>query len=273
MTNFELLNRVVDIARGAGSRIMPIYASDCEVEYKEDESPLTTADKASHEYIVDKLEKYFPEIPILSEESSGIAWETRKGWREYWLIDPLDGTKEFIKKNDEFTVNIALVRQNVSVLGVVYAPVHDICWYGAEGKGAYRMKGVQGPERIQASSPEVFQGMRIVGSRSHQSESIKQFMNYFEEPELLPMGSSLKMCAVADGTADTYPRLGLTSEWDTAAAHCVVSEAGGFIVDEAGHSLVYNSKESLLNPYFLVLGRSCGSWRSQVIQWFKESSQ
>lgn len=252
---------------------MHIYTSDYDVVFKADESPLTAADQASHDLIVDKLSRFYPDIPILSEESNEISWEERHNWKEYWLIDPLDGTKEFIKKNGEFTVNIALIRHNVPALGVVYAPEFDVCWYAAEGKGAFRKKGATGvPQPIKSSSPTGFDSLKIVGSRSHQSDAITAFLDKFDAPELLPMGSSLKLCAIADGTADIYPRLGLTSEWDTAAAHCIVAEAGGYIVDDAGYSLVYNNKESILNPHFLVLGGSNGSWRKNVIQWFKESN-
>jgi len=273
VTEHDRLASIISIARSAGSRIMEIYSSDYEVVFKKDESPLTAADRASHELIVHALGQLSPDIPILSEESVEIPWEERKGWKEYWLIDPLDGTKEFIKKNGEFTVNIALIRQNIPTLGVVYAPAQDICWYAEEGKGAFRMHGISGsPRPIHASSPETFAALKIVGSRSHQSQAIKAFLGNLEEPALIPMGSSLKLCAVADGTADIYPRLGLTSEWDTAAAHCVVTEAGGFLVDENGHSLVYNSKESILNPYFLVLGGAGGRWRQDIIGWFRQAN-
>ncbi|WP_247648417.1 3'(2'),5'-bisphosphate nucleotidase CysQ [Pseudodesulfovibrio sp. zrk46] len=252
---------------------MPIYTSDFEVEWKEDESPLTAADKASHEYIVEKLEKRFPHIPVLSEESVSIPWEERRKWKEYWLIDPLDGTKEFIKKNGEFTVNIALIRQNVSALGVVYSPEYDVCWFAAEGKGAFRQEGVDRAVRIKSSCPDNLDALAIVGSRSHQSEAVSAFLEFLTNPELLPMGSSLKICAVAEGKADIYPRLGLTSEWDTAAAHCVVTESGGYLLDEHGVPLIYNSKESLLNPHFIVLGGANGRWREEVIHAFRKANE
>lgn len=250
---------------------MPIYASDFEVEFKKDESPLTNADKASHEYIVSKLEALTPDTPILSEESTSIHWEERREWAEYWLIDPLDGTKEFIKKNGEFTVNIALIKEGVPVVGVVYAPELEITWYAASGAGVYKKHRGQEALPIRASSPQDYASLKIVVSRSHQSNAIKAFCGRFDCPELVPMGSSLKICAVADSEADIYPRLGLTSEWDTAAAHCIVLEAGGALVDADGVPLVYNSKESLLNPFFLVLGNADEYWRATVVNWFSAS--
>ncbi|BCS88241.1 3'(2'),5'-bisphosphate nucleotidase CysQ [Pseudodesulfovibrio sediminis] len=272
MIESEVLKDIVPIAVEAGERIMQIYDTDFEVDYKADQSPLTEADKASHEHIVARLEALFPDTPVLSEESTDIPWSTRKEWTEYWLIDPLDGTKEFVNRNGEFTVNIALIREGVSVMGIVYAPVLDICWFAAEGNGALCQKGDGAPERIHASQPMDYAGLKIVGSRSHQSDAIKQFMSHLSDPELVPMGSSLKLCAVADGTADIYPRLGLTSEWDTAAAHCVVTEAGGVIVEGSGVALGYNGKESILNPFFLVLGGADDQWRSDVTQWFGDAA-
>ena len=267
MSNSSELDQVAAIAQGAGARIMPIYASDFEIEFKDDRSPLTNADKASHEFIVKRLEKDFPGVPILSEESATVPWQTRRQWSEYWLIDPLDGTKEFIKKNGEFTVNIALIREGVPVIGAVYAPELGVSWFAAEGGGAFKSKGTD-KVHISASNLQNNTATRIVGSRSHQSEAIQDFLCNFNMPELVPMGSSIKICSVADGSADLYPRLGPTSEWDTAAAHCVVLEAGGEVVDSSGAPLGYNNKDSLLNPFFLVLGRG-ELMRPDVIEWFR----
>ena len=194
-----------------------------------------------------------PNIPILSEESTNIAWKERKSWQEYWLIDPLDGTKEFIKKIGEFTVNIALIKDNAPVLGVVYAPVLDTTWVGEISKSAIK---VTPKDRVSIKSirRQANETWNVVGSRSHQSDEFRSYVDRLEgEINIVSMGSSIKLCLVAEGTAHIYPRLGLTSEWDTAAAHAVVNSAGGKVVDiNTGQELCYNTKESLLNPFFVV---------------------
>ena len=194
-----------------------------------------------------------PNIPILSEESTNIAWQERKSWQEYWLIDPLDGTKEFIKKNDEFTVNIALIKDNTPVLGVVYAPVLDATWVGEINKSAIKVRS-KGRSSIRSIKRQANETWNVVGSRSHQSDEFRLYVDKLEgEINIVSMGSSIKLCLVAEGTAHIYPRLGLTSEWDTAAAHAVVNSAGGKVVDiNTGQELRYNTKESLLNPFFVV---------------------
>lgn len=263
---------VISAAYAAGCLIKEVYHDEFAVETKDDESPLTVADKASHQYIFTELQRLYPAIPVLSEESVTKPWDIRRSWNEYWLIDPLDGTKEFIKRNGEFTVNISLIRDGVSVLGVVYAPVLDTLWYAEQGKGAFKKVGDAPAEQIFASSMALGDtGVRVVGSRSHQNNSIQQFLAHFDSPELVPMGSSLKLCAVADGGADIYPRLGLTSEWDTAAAQCVVEEAGGYILEGSGEALSYNQKESILNPYFCVVGQCGAAQRSIIMQWFNDA--
>jgi len=199
------------------------------------------------------LRELTPNIPILSEESTNIAWKERKSWQEYWLIDPLDGTKEFIKKIGEFTVNIALIKDNAPVLGVVYAPVLDTTWVGEISKSAIK---VTPKDRVSIKSirRQANETWNVVGSRSHQSDEFRSYVDRLEgEINIVSMGSSIKLCLVAEGTAHIYPRLGLTSEWDTAAAHAVVNSAGGKVIDiNTGQELCYNTKESLLNPFFVV---------------------
>ena len=245
---------IVNLSHDAGKLILDIYQSNnFEQQLKSDSSPLTKADLASHNLIVNRLRELTPNIPILSEESTNIAWKERKSWQEYWLIDPLDGTKEFIKKIGEFTVNIALIKDNAPVLGVVYAPVLDTTWVGEISKSAIK---VTPKDRVSIKSirRQANETWNVVGSRSHQSDEFRSYVDKLEgEINIVSMGSSIKLCLVAEGTAHVYPRLGLTSEWDTAAAHAVVNSAGGKVVDiNTGQELCYNTKESLLNPFFVV---------------------
>ena len=257
----EMLNPVNIIAKTAGERIMEIYKTDFTVEQKSDNSPLTLADMAAHEIIVAELEKFTPELPILSEESAKIPYETRKTWERYWLVDPLDGTREFVKRNGEFTVNIALIDDHKPILGVVYVPVSGITYFAAQGNGAFKSLPEQSPEQIHVRTPLPKNRIIIAGSRSHATESQQKFIEALGvEVELLGIGSSLKFCLVAEGIADIYPRFGLTSEWDTAAAHCVVEEAGGYLTNTQLQPLLYNTKESLLNPHFLVFGDAQQDW-------------
>ncbi len=259
----DLIEPVKDIARQAGQQILDIYESDYAVEQKHDESPLTDADIAAHKTIVEGLSKLTPEWPILSEESSEIPFSERSSWSQYWLVDPLDGTKEFISRNGEFTVNIALIRGHEAVLGVVHAPVHDIDYYGELSMGAYIQ--YQGHEpRLIGVSPFISGPVRVVGSRSHRGNSLDNYLAKLGEHELVSMGSSLKICLVAEGKADVYPRLGPTSEWDTAAAHAVVTCAGGHVVDVDGKPLRYNTKDKFLNPHFIVYGDGDHDWLSYL---------
>ena len=218
---------VIDLANTAGVKIMAIYAHDFEVDYKDDSSPLTQADLASHHYIVDGLRELTPQIPVLSEESSEDEKRNRMSWQTYWLIDPLDGTKEFVKKNGEFTVNIALVNNHQPVFGVVYAPALDVTYWGDKSSGAFKVDGDIEKAITVRPRPVNTADWIVVGSRSHQSDEFKFFMKDYEDAEIVSMGSSLKLCFVAEGKADLYPRLGLTSEWDTAASQAVVEAAGG----------------------------------------------
>lgn len=261
--NIALMEQALDIAKSAGAEIMQIYARDFEVTDKSDSSPLTEADLAAHNTIVKGL-KAISDLPILSEESAAISWQERSQWQQYWLVDPLDGTKEFIKKNGEFTVNIALIDQGKPVMGVVYAPALAQSFMGIDGQGAWREVDNQ-RTAMQAKPHQSGETWKIVGSRSHQSPEITSLLEALPgETELVAMGSSLKLCLVACNEAHLYPRIGPTSEWDTAAAHAVVIAAGGKVTslsedDPAtdvlsGNTppLLYNQKESLLNPYFLV---------------------
>ncbi len=255
----DLLNDVIAIARQAGSEILSIYNSDFAVEVKDDRSPLTAADRASHQSIVNALTRLTPDIPVMSEESATVDYSVRSRWSRFWLVDPLDGTKEFIKRNGEFTVNIALVEHHQPVLGVVHVPVLDRDYYGARTVGAFRRDGTEAPRQIRVCCP-ARDPVRVVGSRSHGGDSLNAFLQRLGNHELVAMGSSLKLCLVAEGAADVYPRLGPTSEWDTAAAQAVVEAAGGQVTGLDGQPLRYNRGPEVLNPYFLVFGDSSRHW-------------
>ncbi len=250
---------VVALAELAGQRILEIYDAGFEISDKADNTPLTDADLAAHRAIVDGLTQLTPEIPVLSEESVSIPFETRQQWQRYWLIDPLDGTREFIKRNGEFTVNIALIENHEPILGVIQVPCNGILYYAWREGGAWKRMPEQDAILIQARTPSAEQ-LVVAGSRSHQSETITGFLDKIGSHRIFPMGSSLKSCLVAEGQADLYPRLGPTSEWDTAAAQCIVEEAGGKLTDTAMQPLRYNTKDSLLNPHFFVFGKGERDW-------------
>lgn len=243
-----MLEDVKKIARDAGAAIMDVYESDdFNVQQKGDDSPLTKADLAAHKVICEGLRALETQYPVISEESSDISWEQRKHWSRYWLVDPLDGTKEFIKRNGEFTVNIALIEKGVPVMGVVYAPVLDAMYTGERDEGAFLNDK---PIKVAIEAPAT---LRVVGSRSHPSQETTDWLDALGKPyEMVPMGSSLKICLVAEGEADIYPRLGPTCEWDTAAAHAVLSAAGGDITTITGGPLLYNQKDDYLNPHFIA---------------------
>jgi len=260
----QYLNAVIEIAKDAGEAIMKVYETDFDVKNKSDNSPLTQADLAAHDLIVSALNHLTPEIPVLSEESDAIDASVRNSWQLYWLIDPLDGTREFVKRNGEFTVNIALIDKHSPIMGVVYAPATDLLYFASAGHGAFKQikNHVASPIHTRAFNIEK---LIVAGSRSHSDHQVQRFLNNIHVatgavPELISMGSSLKICLVAQGSADVYPRLGPTSEWDTAAAHCVLKEAGGDIVNEAGHTLRYNTKQSLLNPSFFATVQKSFNW-------------
>jgi 3'(2'), 5'-bisphosphate nucleotidase len=250
---------VIALARQAGDAILRIYGQDFAVDQKDDQSPLTEADLASHRVIAEGLSRLTPDIPVMSEESATIPWEKRRRWQRFWLVDPLDGTKEFVKRNGEFTVNIALVEGHHPVLGVVHVPVTGVTYFGESDMGAFRQAGDQPPEPIHVTAT-LKSAPRVVGSRSHAGEGLKRFLANLGKHELVSMGSSLKLCLVAEGKADIYPRLGPTSEWDTAAAQAVVEAAGGRVTDTSMTRLTCNAKESVLNPHFLVFGDLSEDW-------------
>ena len=255
----DLVEPVRDIARQAGRRILDIYESAFTVEQKEDNSPLTEADLAAHKTIVEGLTQLTPTWPILSEESSTIPFAERAAWSQYWLVDPLDGTREFINRNGEFTVNIALIQDHEPVFGVVHVPVQDTDYYGEIHLGAFVQRAGEAAQPIRVR-PYTSGPARVVGSRSHRGASLDQYLANLGEHELVSMGSSLKICLVAEGKADVYPRLGPTSEWDTAAAHAVVRSAGGEVVNVDGEPLRYNTKDAYLNPFFIVYGDRQHDW-------------
>jgi 3'(2'), 5'-bisphosphate nucleotidase len=252
----NLLSQVVTIAREAGVAIMAIYADPANaVMTKTDNSPLTQADLASDRVISNGLRTLNLGWPLLSEEAAHIAYEDRKDWQRFWLIDPLDGTKEFIKRNGEFTVNIALIENGQPILGVVYAPVLDVCYYAAQGVGAFVQHGTKAAQPIQVKIQAAGETIKVVASRSHSDERTAALLQKLGSHECISMGSSLKLCLVAVGVAHFYPRLGPTMEWDTAAAHAVVKVAGGVVQDKAGIDLIYN-KPDLHNPEFFVYAKS-----------------
>lgn len=255
----NLVEPIVELSRDAGRAILKIYDTNFDVDQKADDSPLTQADLASNKVIVDGLRKLTPDVPIITEEAGLPDFEERASWSTYWLIDPLDGTKEFVNRNGEFTVNIALIRNHRPVLGVVYVPVSAITYVGCEGLGAQRHDAEGKAEPIQVAV-ESSNPVRVVGSRSHRGESLNRFLENVGEVELHPVGSSLKFCFVAEGSADIYPRLGPTSEWDTAAAQAVVEQAGGQVLKLDGSPLGYNTKDDILNPFFLVVGPQDHDW-------------
>ena len=259
-----LLDAVVELSRQAGDKIMQVYGKDdFSVEAKSDQSPLTEADMASHHLIVDTLAELTPEIPILSEESADtITWEQRRAWPAFWLVDPLDGTKEFIKRNGEFTVNIALVEGHDTTMGVVHVPARGETYSAGVGVGVFKDAGRSSrPISVQSSAAAP---MRVAGSRSHGNDETRRFIEQLGDTEAVAIGSSLKLCLVAEGAVDVYPRFGPTSEWDTAAAQCVVEQAGGRVTKMDLERLQYNTKESMLNPYFLVFGDTAVDWKQYM---------
>ena len=257
------LDTVIDISRRAGEAIMTIYSNGFTVQEKPDHSPLTEADMAAHRMILGELKRLTPEIPVLSEESTHIPFQARRDWQRYWLIDPLDGTREFIKRNGEFSINIALIESHESVLGVIHAPVTGTTYYAQRGESAYRQeKG--GSARAIHVAPHRHQPTRVAGSRSHAGENLRQYLANLGPHEIIQMGSSLKSCLVAEGKADIYARLGPTSEWDTAAAQAVVEAAGGAITGTDMQPLRYNTGESLLNPHFFVFGDRSHDWSAYL---------
>jgi 3'(2'), 5'-bisphosphate nucleotidase len=285
-----LLDHVIDIARNAGDKILTIYhqSSKLEVFSKTDHSPLTQADISAHHLIMKALNRITPEIPVLSEESLLPDFAQRQQWQKYWLVDPLDGTKEFISRNGEFTVNIALIDKGVPVLGVVYVPVSDVCYAGFSkepslenfsddlnnsfstntDKYACKISNSKIVNiKVRCAQKLVSKGelIEVVASRHHRADAVDTLCATINaqwgQTRLRAMGSSLKLCLIAEGRADLYPRFGPTSEWDTAAAQAIVEAAGGYVLDASGLPLLYNQKDSVLNPDFFVIGEDIKQWR------------
>ena len=265
----SILDQLILTAKDAGDAIMEVYNSDdFDVQIKGDDSPLTRADLAAHKVITAQLQSHFPDIPCLSEESEGITFEERKHWPYCFIIDPLDGTKEFIARNDEFTVNIALILGGKSKVGVIYAPVLKTIYSAAEGIGAFKQIEGESNQSIQVRELPKKDGhnhFNVVASRRHGLDKVETLCQNFNSFELVSRGSSLKMCLVAEGSADLYPRLALTSEWDTAAAQAIVEQAGGRLVQLDFSEMTYNQKENILNPFFLVLGDPNFDWQNELV--------
>jgi 3'(2'), 5'-bisphosphate nucleotidase len=257
----------IALAREAAAKILEVYESEFAVQHKDDRSPLTAADLASHRCILAGLERLSPDIPVLSEESAeDVPALVRREWKRLWLVDPLDGTREFVKRNGEFTVNIALIDDGVPVFGVVQQPVTGALWWGARGVGAFKRVLRQAQDerdsdvplrvRVPASAP-----LRVAASRSHRDERTEAFMARMGDVEPIGVGSSLKFCMLAEGAIDVYPRFAPTREWDTGAAQCVVEAAGGAVVDPRGRPLSYNQRDTILNGDFIALGDASLPWR------------
>jgi 3'(2'), 5'-bisphosphate nucleotidase len=248
------------IARTAGSAIMQVYAGEFAVERKDDNSPLTAADLAAHRAIIDGLHVLMPNIPVISEEAAeATPWSVRRTWSRYFLVDPLDGTREFVKRNGEFTVNIALIHEHQAVLGVVFAPALDEMYWAWRGGHAY-FANTRQSGKVELRTRQRGNPLAIAGSRSHADPRLTAALDKLGAHELKPLGSSLKFCRAARGEVDLYIRYGLTSEWDTAAGQCVLEQAGGGVTDLAGVPLRYNAKESLLNSDFLAFGDTAVDW-------------
>jgi len=255
-----LIEQVLALAKRAGVCILDVYQNGYEVTEKADATPLTTADLEAHRIISAGLEALEFKAPVLSEESGAVAFEKRHSWETYWLVDPLDGTREFIKRSGEFTVNIALIHQGCPVLGVVYAPVLELSYYASQGIGAWKQHEGESPVRIHVRE---VQRETVIVARSRSPETgpnMQFFLDKLGKYEEVKVGSALKSCLVAEGAADVYARLGPTSEWDTGAAQCIVEEAGGHITDLKLNELRYNTRESLINPHFFVFGKKDRHW-------------
>ena len=259
LNNEKIILELLNIAIDSGREIIKIYEYDITINFKDDKSPITQADINSNNLIVNRLKKLEPNIPILSEECL-VKWETRKHWNKYWLIDPLDGTKEFINRNGEFTVNISLIENNYPIFGIIYSPVKSLLYYALKNYGCYKLKTnsnlstLKNFKKINIHKEKNIT-TKVIGSRSHSS---KEFLNWVEKKftnfELITIGSSLKFCILAEGKADIYPRFGPTSEWDIAAGHIILEEAGGKLKTIDNKDILYNTKDDILNPHFIAYG-------------------
>ncbi len=260
----QLLNPLLLIANQAGLAIMDIYErrADLKVRHKADHSLLTLADELAHDILVTQLSRLTPGLPILSEEGHHIDHRQRLQWDSYWLVDPLDGTKEFVDRTSEFSINMALVHANQPLLGVVYIPALQISYYAIHQGGAYKRLACGAAQAIRVrKKPDT---TMIAISRRHNPQRLQAMLANLGSYRVLTMGSAWKICQVAEGSADIYPRLGPTSEWDTAAGQCVLEEAGGQLIDLQGLALRYNTKESLLNPGFIAIGDKNFNWLSHL---------
>lgn len=261
--SMDLLETIIAIASAAGECIMDVYDTDFAVMRKRDNSPLTAADLAANNAIIAGLGRIHPMLPVLSEESALIPFSERSQWQSYWLVDPLDGTREFVKRNGEFTVNIAKIEDHRPVIGVIFVPVTGVCYAAAKGLGAHKRVPGAAPEPIHVRA-RLTEQIIVASSRSHGTSETAAFIKKLGDTQVMGIGSSLKSCLVAEGRADIYPRFGPTSEWDTAAAQCVVEEAGGQLTDTFLQPLRYNVKESPINPSFLVFGDASEDWRQYL---------
>jgi len=249
--NKQLIISTIEIAKEAGEAISQIYNSDFDYQIKKDLSPITAADRLSHKIITERLEILTPEIPILSEENCNIPFKIRAQWTDYWLVDPLDGTKEFINNNGEFTVNIALISNNTPILGIIHIPITHETYWGSKNKGSFYLNENDDVVSISVSNNHQ-NPIRIVASRSHPSDMLNDLLEKIIDYEIIKIGSSIKFCHIASGQADCYPRFGPTSEWDTAAGEAIVRYASGHMVTLNGNLMNYNAKEDYLNPNFIV---------------------
>jgi 3'(2'), 5'-bisphosphate nucleotidase len=257
-----LREAVIALARKAAAEILGVYGGEFAVERKADASPVTEADLAAHRCIVAGLRELTPDIPVLSEEATHtVAEEIRRKWSRLWLVDPLDGTREFVKRNGEFTVNIALIESGVATFGVIQAPVSGALWHGSEGQGAYR-RGSDGVDVALHASSDAAGPLRVAASRSHLDPRTTRLMHRIGDTEPVPLGSSLKFCRLAEGGMDVYPRFGPTSEWDTAAGQAILEAAGGCVLDPRGRPLRYNQRDTLLNGDFIALADPELPWRT-----------
>lgn len=259
----DIREGAIAIARDAAAAILAIYETAFDVQQKADASPLTAADLAAHHRIVEGLERLTPDIPVLSEEAAEDApYDLRRQWPRLWLVDPLDGTREFVKRNGEFSVNLALIDEGVTVFGIVLAPVGGVLWHGERGNGAFR-RDSERDVAIQTQRPAA-RPLRIAASRSHRDARTEALLQRIGDAEAMALGSSLKFCRLAEGGMDVYPRFGPTSEWDTAAGQCVLEAAGGCVIDPKGRPLRYNLRETLLNGDFLALGDPALPWQDWI---------
>lgn len=264
----NLADALIDLTRRAGDAIMQVYAGEFEVQIKEDASPLTVADLRAHRIIVDGLRRLTPDLPIISEESEPADFEVRQSWDRYWLVDPLDGTREFVNRNGDFTVNIALIDANRAVLGVVGVPVREEVFYGDVRSGVAHKTTRDGRQTLNTRAVSQAEELTVVASRSHGGPRLERYLDAlaaaFGTVARKSVGSSLKFCILAEGLADFYPRLGPTSEWDTAAAQAVLTAAGGAVLRFDGSELAYNTKASLLNPEFFCVGDRTFPWAERL---------